>query len=248
MKQLLSNLRTVLPVVAIFLATAPFAHRANADEWNKRTVLKVNQTIQVSDTILEPGQYVLQLQESPSDRHIVEIFNGDQSHIIGTVLTIPSYRVHAPDRTMFTFWETPPGTAKAMRVWYYPGDVMGEEFPYPKAPRMLAMATASEPAPAPSAAMTEPTPEPPAPAAAPAPPAPVPEPAAPPEVAPPEAPVPDETPAPTATPAPEPAPNPPVQDTPPAALPKTASPYPLFGAAGVFLLTLAGLLRLRRTA
>jgi LPXTG-motif cell wall-anchored protein len=245
MKQLLSNLRTVLAVAAVFLAAVPFAGRANADEWNKRTVLKVNQTIQISNTVLEPGQYVLQLQDSPSDRHIVEIFNGDQSHIIDTVLTIPNYRVHAPDKTMFTFYETPPGTAKAMRAWYYPGDVMGEEFPYPKTPQTLAMATSPEPAPAPGAAMTEPAPEPPAPAAAPAPPAPAPEAAAP-EVTQPEAPVPAETPAPSAAPAPEPAPNPQEQPAQPEALPKTGSPYPLFGIAGVSLVTLAGLLRLKR--
>ena len=247
MTQLLSNLRTVLTVAATVLAVSASAHRAKADEWNKRTILTVNQTIQIRDTVLEPGQYVLQLQESNSDRHIVEIFNGDQSHIMGTVLTIPSYRVHALDRSQFTFWETPPGTAKAMRAWFYPGDTMGEEFPYPKTNHLLASAESSAPPPAPSAAMTEPAPPPPAPAP------PVPE-AATPEMTQPEAPAPAETPAPSTAPAADQAPNPPAQtdsqseQAPPAELPKTGSPYPMFGVAGVSLLGLASLLRLRRAA
>ena len=33
---------------------------------------------------------------------------------------------------MFTFWETPPGQPKALRAWFYPGDNFGQEFAYPK--------------------------------------------------------------------------------------------------------------------
>ena len=232
-------LRTVLSVAAIALAVAASAPRAKADDYNKRTLLTVKQTIQIKDTVLEPGQYVLQLQESDSDRHVVELFNRDRTHILGTYVTVPRYRVHDPDKSTFTFWETPPGTAKALRAWYYPGDGMGEEFPYPNTHHMLASAETPAPVPAPIAAVT-PAPAPPAPALAPE--------AATPEVTQPEAPAPAETPA------PEPAPNPPAQaDTQanqaaPAELTKTGSRYPLFGIAGVSLLALAGLLRTRRTA
>jgi LPXTG-motif cell wall-anchored protein len=244
MKQSLRDLQTVLSVAAIALAVTTLAPRAKADDYNKRTLLTVKQTIQIKDTVLEPGQYVLQLQESDSDRHIVELFNRDRTHILGTYITLPRYRVHDPDKSTFTFWETPPGTAKALRAWYYPGNGMGEEFPYPNTHHMLASAETPAPAPAPSAAVT---PAPALPAAAPAPEA------AMPEVTQPEAPAPAETPAPSAAPAPEPAPNPPAQaDTQanqaaPAELPKTGSRYPLFGIAGVSLLALAGLLRTRRT-
>jgi LPXTG-motif cell wall-anchored protein len=232
MKQSFRNLPTVLSVAAIAFAVTASAPRAKANDYNKRTLLTVKQTIQVKDTVLKPGQYVLELQESDSNRHIVELFNRDETHILGTYLTVPRYRVHDPDKSTFTFWETPPGTAKALRAWYYPGDGMGEEFPYPNTHYMLASAAAPAPAPAPSAEVTP----------APAPPAPAPEATAP------EAPAPTETPAPSAAPAPEPAPNPPAPPAPPAELPKTGSSYPLFGIAGLSLLALAGLLRIRRTA
>jgi len=128
-------------VVATFclgLAGSLLVIRAQADQWDKKTILTVNQPIQVTDTLLEPGQYVLKLADSNSDRHIVQIFNSDQSHIIDTVLAIPNYRLQPTGHSRFAFWETPPGTAKALRAWFYPGDNFGQEFLYPKHLAMLA--------------------------------------------------------------------------------------------------------------
>ncbi len=248
MKQSLSSWRIAVAASVLTLAAGPAAFHANADEWNKKTVLTVNQPIQIRETVLQPGQYVLQLLSSNSDRHIVEIFNGDQSHLINTVLAFPKQRTKLTGDTQFTFWETPPGTAKALRAWFYPGDTVGQEFPYPRHTEMLAMlekpapvtepAPVTQPAPAPvpatQPAVTEPTPESSAAEMTPAtPPTPTPvetEPAVPA----------DQTPA--AAP-----PPPPDQPTPPPAeLPKTGSHYPLLGIGGMIFLGLAGLLRLKR--
>ncbi len=95
------------------------------------TLLTVDQPIQVSNTYLEPGTYMFKLADSQSDRHIVQIFTKDRKRLINTIIAIPSYRVEATGRTQFTFWETPPGFAKAIRMWYYPGDNFGQEFRYP---------------------------------------------------------------------------------------------------------------------
>lgn len=125
--------------------------RARADAWDKKTILTVDQPIQVRNTYLEPGTYVFKLMNSNSDRHIVQIFNSDQSRIIDTVLAIPNYRLQPTGDSRFAFWETPPGTAKAMRAWFYPGDNFGQEFPYPKNLRQLevaAVVSRTEPAPA----------------------------------------------------------------------------------------------------
>jgi len=111
--------------------------RAQADEWNNRTVLTVNQPIQVTDKVLDPGQYVFMLDNSSSDRHIVRIFNADQSRLIETVMAVPDYRIRPAGNSRFAFWETPPGTARALRAWFYPGDTFGQEFPYPKHPQVL---------------------------------------------------------------------------------------------------------------
>ena len=243
MKQSLSYLRTASTLFAVVLAPLLTTPCANADQWDKRTILKVNETIQVQDAVLKPGQYVLKLLNSPSDRHIVQIFNNRENHIVATILAIPEERMQPTGKTQFTFWETPSGTAKALRAWYYPGDLIGQEFRYPKHPYELAMAISPTPTPTPGAEETEPTPaeiatSTPEANAAPSTPEPNVAEAAPPMQTPEPAPTADQTPTPPTNPEPQPAE--------PQELPKTASPYPLVGFSGGVLLALGGLLRLRR--
>ena len=154
------KLRSVVAALCgVWLAAGVFVHRAQADEWDKKTILTVHQPIQVRDKFLQPGTYVFKLLNSNSDRHIVQIFNGDQSRIIDTVLAIPNYRLEPTGDSRFAFWETPPGNAKALRAWFYPGDNFGQEFPYPKHLIQLeASVTTAPAAPVPAPAAAEPAP------------------------------------------------------------------------------------------
>lgn len=230
--------RTVLAIVCgILLTMGIVTTPARADLWNKKTILTVNETIQVRDTVLEPGQYVMKLYDSPSERHVVQIFNRDETHIINTVLAIPRERMQPADHTEFTFWETPPGNVRAMRTWFYPGDTIGQEFPYPKHLQLVAMVTTPVPVPAPESVESNPEP---APAETPSAETTTPEPAPeqPAEIAQNTTPPPAQPPPPAETPA---------QST-PAELPKTGSPYPAIGVFGSLLICLAGFLRFRRRA
>jgi len=234
-----------VPALALagVLALCITGSRAKADQWDKKTVLTIDQPIQVRNTYLQPGTYVFKLLDSPSDRHIVQIFNSDQSRIIDTVLAVPNYRLQPTGKSRFAFWETPPGTAKALRAWFYPGDNFGQEFPYPKHLRQLEVAsvvTHRKSEPANMAAITTPEPE-----TTVETPAPAEQPVA--TAAPTTEPAYEPTPDPTtkseepvviaqATPAPaelEQTPEPQQQTTPRATeLPRTASPYPAFGLFG----------------
>jgi hypothetical protein len=225
-----------LAVASIGFFGIAFAPNARADEWNKKTILTVNEAIQVPNKVLPPGKYVIRLLDSPSDRHIVQIFNADETHLETTILAIPNYRLEPTGKTVFSFWETPPGQPKAMRAWFYPGDNFGQEFAYPKstAVQIAAAAHASVPtteivaqnemATAPVASINEEGKETPMEAQ--------------PQVA-------QSTPAPAPEAAPAPAPEP----TPaPAELPKTASPYPLVGLAGLLSLGVFFVLRTVRAS
>jgi len=240
----IAKLRVVLTTICgVALASGVFAVRAQADQWDKKTILTVSEPIQVKERLLQPGTYVFKLLDSSSNRHIVQIFNADQSHIIDTVLAIPNYRLEPTGHSQFAFYETPAGTAKALHAWFYPGDNFGQEFPYPKHNIILqASASASVAAPA---AITAPPAETSA--------APVETPATPIETQPESTPVetaeaaPPPTPEPPPQAAPAPAPPPP-QEPPPTRLPKTGSPYPMMGLLGLLSLGLYGVVRLTRAA
>jgi hypothetical protein len=220
------------------LGMGMLASSARADQWDKKTILTVNEPIQVRDTVLQPGKYVFKLLDSQSDRHIVQIFNYDQTRIIDTQLAIPNYRLEPTGNSRFSFWETPEGSTRALRAWFYPGDNFGQEFTYPK---HLAMAkTSSASVSYHEAAQPEPTPAPvaEAPAAQPEPVATV------------EAPQPAPEPAIAEAPAPAPEPQaaaPAVNDQ-ASVLPKTATSYPLIGLAGLLSLGCFAFLRRKITA
>jgi hypothetical protein len=215
-----------------------FSSRAQADQWDKKTILTVDQPLQVQDTLLQPGQYVFKLQDTNADRHVVQIFNGDQTQIINTILAVPNNRLQPTGNSRFAFWETPPGTAKALRAWFYPGDNFGQEFRYPKQLAMLTTAPASLPSPDPGTAVP-----------------PQPETTSQPEP-PPQEPQPqsmtqepqqEQQPAEIAQNSTPQSPAPPSNEG-IAELPKTASVYPLIGLGGLVSLGLFSLLRLRRSA
>ena len=124
--------RLTLAVASVGLVGAALAPNMLADEWNKKTILTVNEPIQLPNKVLPPGKYVMKLLDSPSNRHIVQVFNGDETQLQTTILAIPNYRLEPTGKTQFQFWETPPGQPKAMRAWFYPGDNFGQEFAYPK--------------------------------------------------------------------------------------------------------------------
>ena len=118
------------------LALAP---NLQADTWNKKTTITVNEPVQVPScctpghtVTLQPGEYVLTLVDSLSDRHIVRIFDKDQKNVITTILAIPNYRLQPTGKTVLQYWEVPAGQPRALRAWFYPGDSFGQEFAYPK--------------------------------------------------------------------------------------------------------------------
>lgn len=219
-------IRTLSMLLAACLLVAVLAPAAFADAWDKKTVITVRETVQVPGAVLQPGTYVIKLFNSLADRHIVQIFNEDETKVIATILAIPNWRLEPKEKTTLQYWETRVNEPRALRAWFYPGDNFGQEFAYSKQKSQEIAAQVHEPVPAftlPEGKPLEQAVLEPAPAVEP----PRPEPAV-------------ETWAPAPEPAPEPAPAP--EQAPAKELPKTAGPLPLIALCGLLALGSGALL------
>jgi hypothetical protein len=133
-------IRIGLAVSLIGLAAASTAH--GAQRRDNMTVLTFSEPFEIPGHVLPAGTYVFKLADSLSDRHIVQVFNADESRIIATVLAINNYRLTATDKTVISFNEVPRGSPETIRAWFYPGNNFGQEFVYPKR-RAVELAVAS---------------------------------------------------------------------------------------------------------
>ncbi len=230
-----------MAALVVVLGVTVWALQIQADQWDKKTILTVGETIQIPGATLTPGKYVFRLLDSSANRHIVQVFNEDQDHILATILAIPNYRLRPKGHSEFGFWEMPQGVPPALRSWFYPGDNFGQEFAYPKSEAMQLSAAIhqevpslseedesklhhqivnppAEPQPAPQPTVEQPRPEPER-----------------------------SEPATIAQATPPPAEYPKAseqrQTPPPAKLPKTGSSLPLIGLLGGLCLGLAAMLR-----
>lgn len=126
-------------VFCLALMGAVFSPVAKADEWNQKTTMTFSAPVEIPGVhqkgwgVLPAGTYVFKLLDSQSDRHIVQIFNQDETQVIATILAIPNYRLKATGKTVVTFRERPAGEPEALRAWFFPGENFGQEFVYPKA-------------------------------------------------------------------------------------------------------------------
>jgi hypothetical protein len=107
------------------------APQVQGDEWDKKTILTFSAPVEVPGRVLPAGTYVFKLLDSPSDRHIVQIYDKDEQHLIANVLAVPDERLEPRGKTVISFDERPSGSPEALRAWFYPGNTTGQEFVYP---------------------------------------------------------------------------------------------------------------------
>ncbi len=130
--KLLRGLGIVLSLTVLCVLIVP---AATADDWNRKTVITFSGPVEVPGVgahNLPAGTYVFKILDSQSDRHIVQIFNKEETQVLTTILAIPNYRLKTTDKTTITFRERPAGQPEALRAWFYPGRAWGEEFVYEK--------------------------------------------------------------------------------------------------------------------
>jgi hypothetical protein len=120
-----------IAVLCLMFESAAFAQQG----WDKKTRVTFNVPVEIPGLnvqVLPAGTYVFRLMDSAGDRHIVQIFNKDETHLYANILAIPNHRLRPTDKTVMTFSERKAGEPQAIRAWFYPGDISGQEFVYPK--------------------------------------------------------------------------------------------------------------------
>ena len=118
----------------------------HADEWNLKTRFMLSQPAEVPGAVLEPNtRYVIKVLDSPSERHVVQIYNDDESKMLTMFMCAADERTVTTDQTVFTFIETQPGYPMPIKEWFYPGHLDGLEFIYPKKQARQIAAHALEP-------------------------------------------------------------------------------------------------------
>ena len=115
------------------------APRALADEWDQRTVFTFSGPVEIPGEVLPAGTYVFKLVDTTSNRNIVQVFSKDEKRLYGTFLAIPDERLRPAGKPIITFDERAAGSPEAVRAWFYPGEDYGHQFVYPK-PKAVALA------------------------------------------------------------------------------------------------------------
>jgi hypothetical protein len=126
----------------LFALCALIVPTVSADELDRQTVVTFSGPVEVPGTypqVLPAGTYVFEIMWNQGNRHIVRIYNQDKSRVLTTVMALPNLRLHATHKTVITFSERPAGQPEALRAWFSPGRVFGEEFVYAK-PRAIELA------------------------------------------------------------------------------------------------------------
>jgi len=116
-------------ICLMLLGATFFVSNVQADESDRKTIMTVNEPIQVPGKVLPAGTYSLKLLDS-NDRTLVAIYNADGRHLITTIQGIPDYRTETPSETILQVEERPDGGPEALKAWFYPGDSFGVEFVY----------------------------------------------------------------------------------------------------------------------
>jgi hypothetical protein len=116
--------------------TTMIAPGARADQWNKKTILTFSGPVQIPGATLPAGTYVFKLADIPGNRHVVQVFDKDERKLFTTMLAIPNRRAEPSDKPIVLFSERASGSPQAVKVWYYPGETIGNEFVYPKSQAM----------------------------------------------------------------------------------------------------------------
>ena len=133
MKRFTSLAAAVFTAAFLTAATSASAQDSNI---NQRTYLTFSGPVQMPGVTLPAGKYVFRLADT-SLHNVMQVFDGEEKHIIGQWFFIPKNRTSeeasaANGKPVVMFREMPEGMTPAIQFYFYPTDLTGKEFIYPK--------------------------------------------------------------------------------------------------------------------
>ena len=77
--------------------------------------------------------------------NVVRFMNPEEDHVYATVFAIATYRARPTDNVVIITEERPGNAPEAIKQWFYPGEIVGAEFVYPKWGGALLASAAAQP-------------------------------------------------------------------------------------------------------
>ncbi len=124
----------VLTVVSLGLLAGFFVNPLKADDFNKETIVKIDNPMQVGNVVLQPGRYDFQLAQTQTSQNVVYIRDASNYHLVATVFGDSAYRLYPHGNSTWVFYPSQPGQVAALKTWYFAGENAGIQFPDQKLP------------------------------------------------------------------------------------------------------------------
>jgi len=133
MKRFISIGAAVFTAAFLSAATTASAQDSNI---NQRTYLTFSGPVQMPGVTLPAGKYVFRLADTAL-HNVMQVYDGEEQHIIGQWFFVPRNRTteqasDANGKPVVMFREMPEGMTPAIQYFFYPTDLTGKEFIYPK--------------------------------------------------------------------------------------------------------------------
>lgn len=133
MKRFTSIAAAVFTAAFLTAASTASAQDSNVDQ---RTYLTFSGPVQMPGVTLPAGKYVFRLADTAL-HNVMQVFDGEEKHIIGQWFFVPANRTteeqsRADGKPVVMFREMPEGMTPAIHYFFYPTDLTGKEFIYPK--------------------------------------------------------------------------------------------------------------------
>ena len=128
----MKKLRMMALLFCMTILIVAFGSSARASELDKLTFFTFSAPVEIPGRVLPAGTYAFKLLDSLATRNVVQIFDEHQTRVYATILTISAERLEPTDKTVVEFYETDSGAPNALKTWFSPGDLLGQEFVYPK--------------------------------------------------------------------------------------------------------------------